>query len=159
MTIKIFVSHKNEDAYLAKGVADTIKKMGVAVYIDEYDPDIVNALDLADYFKKTIRDCTHLLAVVSEQTRLSWWVPFEIGLASAAECPLATFLERDVRLPGYLRSWPCVRRLEDLRTYLEVGRLLEEKVLLNEDMRKASASEKTLYFRQFNKELKKRLAP
>ena len=74
-----------------------------------------------------------LLAIVTENTPLSWWVPFEIGVARETDSLIATFLEVNrvstvkVELPSYLKKWPILtsttslqiwaRRLTDAAVY------------------------------------------
>jgi hypothetical protein len=59
---------------------------------------------------------------VSEATRTSWWVPWEIGIASEKDFPLATFAGGTTNLPEYLKKWPYLRSDSDLDLYAEASK-------------------------------------
>jgi hypothetical protein len=46
--------------------------------------------------------------VVSQTTILSWWVPFEIGVATRADRRIATFRRDSAPLPAFLKIWPVL---------------------------------------------------
>lgn len=48
---------------------------------------------------------------------LSWWVPWEIGIATEKDHPIATFAKDDTTLPEYLRKWPYLKNQNDLDVY------------------------------------------
>ena len=57
------------------------------------DPSIYgDGPTLDDHIKGVITSSFSLLAVVSDVTQQSWWVPFEIGIAFDQSCMLATFV-------------------------------------------------------------------
>lgn len=53
--------------------------------------------------------CTHLLALVTDNTKGSWWVPFEVGVARRAPRAISTFTNLLRGLPEYLTEWPVLR--------------------------------------------------
>jgi hypothetical protein len=59
---------------------------------------------------------------VSEATKTSWWVPWEIGIATEKDYPLATFSGGSAALPEYLRKWPYLRSDADLDRYAEASK-------------------------------------
>jgi len=88
-------------------------------YLDVFDVNAAGTGDaLADHVKAEMGNCTQLLAVVSQATQGSWWVPWEIGIATEKDYPLATYVGGGaVSLPDYLRKWPYLQTHVDLDRY------------------------------------------
>jgi hypothetical protein len=57
------------------------------------------------------------MAVVSAATKDSWWVPWEIGMATEKDYPIATYAGDSTPLPQYLKNWPYLRSHSDLDKY------------------------------------------
>ena len=54
---------------------------------------------------KGLKYSTHLLCVVTEKSKESWWIPYEIGFAQANNKKTSSIkLKRAVYLPTYLRA-------------------------------------------------------
>ena len=68
---------------------------------------------------KRIMQCTHLLAIASQTTVQSWWVPFEIGEATIVDRRIATFKIGQTDLPDYLRKWPIMSREPHLDLFIK----------------------------------------
>ncbi len=117
--MKIFISHQRTDSALALGISSRLKlQHGIDSYLDVIDPETPGAGDdLADLIRARLGTCTQLLAVISQATRTSWWVPWEIGVASEKEYPLATYSGGGATPPEYLRKWPYLRSDMDLDHY------------------------------------------
>lgn len=79
--------------------------------------------ELEIYLRCVIRETNTILAIVTENTPLSWWVPFEIGVARETDSQIATFLEvnrysrNKVELPSYLRKWPILATTRSLQAW------------------------------------------
>lgn len=121
--MKIFISHKDVDALVAKRVADRLRIYhNIPSYLDSIDPHLYSrGEDLADYLRGRLGDCTQLLAVISETTKASQWVPWEIGVATEKEYPLATFSDGTVP-PEFLTKWPYMRTEAQLDAYAEASK-------------------------------------
>src|SRR6266851_8187582 len=120
MTIKVFISHKKEDAEQAAAVAAHLTAGGLSVYLDVIDGQLgKSGPDLADYIRAQLDNCTQLLAVISAQTQASWWVPWEIGVATEKERFLASFVSGNATVPEYLAKWPYLRTRADLDKYVQ----------------------------------------
>ena len=108
----VFVSHKNEDQHTAEQVAKKIAQSGLKVYLDVWDESVDgDGPELVDYIESVIECCSSLIAVVSQNTVTSWWVPLEIGIATAEDLYLGTYLMSSGvkrRLPSYLWKWPVL---------------------------------------------------
>jgi hypothetical protein len=94
-----------------------------------------------------------LLAVVTENTKGSWWVPFEIGTAREMPRVISSFTPLPDRssyswqetLPEYLLEWPRLRSDSDIdvfaREYKRQSLLLEKSIgLENFSQRSASVN-------------------
>src|SRR5258708_5435074 len=108
---KIFISHKNEDSELATEIGFRLSNIhGIQVYLDTIDRRLSESgVDLADYLRAKLEECTQLLAVMTQRTKVSWWVPWEIGVATEKRRFLASYVEDLVDPPEYLRKWPYLR--------------------------------------------------
>lgn len=122
--MKVFVSHQKADSVLASSVAGRLKAVhGIDCYLDVIDPDGSKAGEnLGDYIREQLGRCTQLLAVVSTNTKTSWWVPWEIGIATEKHQPIATYAGDNAPLPEYLRKWPYLRSQSDLDAYATVSK-------------------------------------
>lgn len=124
--MKIFISHKKEDGSRALLVKGALDKKGVPSYLDVLDNDTANdGKALTDHIKTNLNSCTDVIVVMTESTKKSWWVPFEIGMSAQKDMPTASFLSSDVELPDYLSYWPRLKYVEDIATYVDVRRSFE----------------------------------
>ncbi|MCA6122112.1 toll/interleukin-1 receptor domain-containing protein [Bradyrhizobium sp. WSM 1704] len=131
MPVKVFISHKKEDAEQAKLISAHLVANGLTVYLDVIDAQLgKSGPDLADYIRGQMEKCTQLLAVISAQTQASWWVPWEIGVATEKERFLASFVSGNATVPDYLAKWPYLRTKADLDIYVRESKRAE---LLVED--------------------------
>ena len=118
-SIDVFISHKQEDASIAVHVGDVLYEEGLHSYLDVWDPSLDSARDLEARILDKIQASGALLAVITSKTKLSWWVPFEIGIARSSELQIASLVRlaygetRD--LPDYLDSWPKMASEPELR--------------------------------------------
>ena len=128
-----FISHKGDDTDIAEEVGDILYENGLNAYLDRWDPEVDgDSLELEVHLRKLIRETISLVAVVTEHTPTSWWVPFEVGVARETESQIATFLSVNefsrnvVDLPSYLMAWPIMTSDAELSawatTLLELNR-------------------------------------
>ncbi|MFC6121025.1 toll/interleukin-1 receptor domain-containing protein [Phytobacter sp. SCO41] len=121
--IKVFISHQHSDSALARDIEQRLKNTHrIDCYLDLIDTNISDGEDLARYIKDRLSSCTQLLAVISERTRESWWVPWEIGVASEKDYPLATYAGGSIIPPEFLKKWPYLRNQQELDYYAEVSK-------------------------------------
>lgn len=64
---------------------------------------------------------------MSNITKFSQWVPFEVGMAAQKDMPTATFLKEDVSLPDYLQYWPRLKKSTDIREYVSARNDVERE--------------------------------
>jgi len=144
VAIKVFISHKLEDAGQAKLISDRLRNVhNVDTYLDVLDPTIGrNGEELAQYVRERLASCTQLLAVISPLTKDSWWVPWEIGVASEKEYPLATY-GGAATLPDFLKRWPVLRNEQHLDAYARSSKSADSNRVLLERTVTASTARKS----------------
>jgi hypothetical protein len=139
LAIKVFISHQKSDTALSRKLADRLRlRHQIESYLDDIDPYIGGPVErLADHIRREMGSCTQLLAVVSPTTPLSQWVPWEIGVATEKDFPLATYSPHDAIPPEFLRKWPYLRSEVDLDHYAVVSKqtastLMQKRQTLSE---------------------------
>ncbi len=126
---KVFISHKNTDSLLAKKVAGRVQYNGLNTYLDTIDDLLIkDGPDLADHLLRRMSECDQLIAVVSQQTMNSWWVPWEIGVGSEKSFRMASFSRSSVSLPSYLKKWPELHTDQDVDLYCKFSKATERSV-------------------------------
>lgn len=126
--MEIFISHKQEDSDIAYQIANELKLCNVACYLDLLDESITqNGKDLTDHIRESLNKCSDIIVVMSSITRLSQWVPFEVGMAAQIDMPTATFLKENVILPDFLRYWPRLKKVSDIRKYVSASNDVDQE--------------------------------
>jgi hypothetical protein len=104
----VFVSHKREDEGMARAVADALTAFEIDVWLDLDELGFPEPASKQEHQRLTLaieaglNASSHLLALITENTKGSWWVPFEIGTCRAKNKPLAFLLHAEVReIPSY----------------------------------------------------------
>lgn len=127
--IKVFISHQAADSTIAERISRRLKEIhSISSYLDIIDPGIKYGDDLSAHIQTEMGKCTQLLAVVSDNTRQSWWVPWEIGVATEKYYPLATFLSNVTSTPEYLRKWPHLYTDRDLDYYADASKYADRSL-------------------------------
>lgn len=104
----VFISHKREDSQLALQVGELLRDMEIDIWLDLHELHAAQPTKpseekvLAEAIEAGIANSTHLLALITVQTKGSWWVPYEIGSARSGGSELAFLLHKDVpSMPSY----------------------------------------------------------
>ncbi len=156
--MKIFISHKKEDELVAMQIAIRLKKANVEYYLDVLDPTIAGSGErLTEHIKNSLGTCTAINVVMSEKTKYSQWVPFEVGMAARTDMPTATYLSREVALPDFLSYWPRLRSVDDIDTYIRVRNATKEQMTKQYGSYMTASSHKSIETRTFYSNLKKEL--
>jgi hypothetical protein len=108
--VPVFISHRTADDALARTVHDRLTRVhNIKCYLDDLDRQTKQTAITALIVSR-IRECTNLLALVTPNTKGSWWVPFEIGTAREAPRMITSFTNlAPQELPEYLSEWPVLR--------------------------------------------------
>jgi hypothetical protein len=88
----VFISHRLADLDVATAVGRYLTDIvGVDIYLSESDEHLQEALRKGDhekivqYIEVGIASSTHLLGILSNRTKGSWWVPFRIWSGETAK--------------------------------------------------------------------------
>lgn len=126
--IKVFISHKQEDSYTANKIANELKAMSIPYYLDILGfAATMNGKELTNHIKKNLNDCTDIIVIMSDSTRYSQWVPFEVGVSAQNDMPTATFLQGNIPLPDFLAYWPRLKQPSDIRKYIAARREVQRE--------------------------------
>ena len=121
--MKFFISHKQEDAATALLIEMELRKQGIPAYLDVLDSAVTSSgREMTEHIKEKINDCTDIIVIMSQLTRLSQWVPFEVGIAAQRDLPTATFLRADIQVPEFLEYWPRLKYTSDILKYVAAKR-------------------------------------
>ena len=127
--MKVFISHKNEDSAQALDLQTAFTKNGVTSYLDVLDSSINSGgKSLTDHIKENLNSCTDIIVIITDNTKYSWWVPFEVGMSAQVDMPTASFLKAEVILPSYLSYWPRLKTITDVDKYVAVRKQIEQQM-------------------------------
>ncbi|RGH56088.1 TIR domain-containing protein [Ruminococcus sp. AM36-18] len=128
--MKVFISHKDIDYGIAIQVQNILKKNQVEAYLDVLDNSITGTGEkLTKHIKGKLNECSDILVVMSENTKSSWWVPFEIGMAAQKDLPTVSYLQSGIMLPDYLSYWPRLKCNADIVKYIQARNKVKNQML------------------------------
>lgn len=89
---RLFISHRQKDEIRAREIAGIAQKVGFQYWLDVLDPDLLSiaatatptpqqSLRLAVLIEVALVNSTHILALMTANTKGSMWVPYEYGRA------------------------------------------------------------------------------
>jgi hypothetical protein len=110
------------DRAYAININTRLIQANIKTYLDVLDAESQTTDDITGVITRNISECTHLLAVVSEKTALSWWVPFEIGEATITNRRICSFKTGPTELPLYLDKWPKLSSDRDIEFFIDAYR-------------------------------------
>ncbi|KTB79740.1 toll/interleukin-1 receptor domain-containing protein [Pseudomonas syringae] len=114
----VFISYRHTDREQALAINTRLKQANINTYLDVLDVESQSTEDITEVITRNITKCTHLLAVVSERTAQSWWVPFEIGEATISNRRICSFRTGVTELPQYLEKWPKMTKDTDIDLFI-----------------------------------------
>jgi len=114
-TERVFISHRSFDKPLATAAAALFESLGVHYWFDREDEDTHRAAALGmagdqalvHAIERGIKHSSRVLGLLSDSTRGSWWVPYEIGASRALGRSVSFLVLASIRgmdaLPEYVR--------------------------------------------------------
>ena len=118
----VFISYRHMDRAHAIHINTRLIQANIKTYLDVLDAESQTTDDITGVITRNISECTHLLAVVSEKTALSWGVPFEIGEATITNRRICSFKTGPTELPLYLDKWPKLSSERDIEFFIDAYR-------------------------------------
>ncbi len=78
----VFISHKHDDLNVIKGFLGFLKNMGVATYIDSFDPTMPGYTcgKTAERIKERIMQCDKFMLLATDNAITSKWCNWELGI-------------------------------------------------------------------------------
>ena len=153
--MKVFISHKKEDSVQALLMKMAFERNSVEAYLDVLDNSInLGGKELTEHIKNQLNSCTDIIVIMSNKTKDSWWVPFEIGMSAQVDMPTATFLSGDVLLPSYLSYWPRLKTTEDVKKYVSVRKRVSAEIMSRYGMSSRKKEEVHLFYETLKRELR-----
>lgn len=146
----VFISHKKEDKGKAIGIKEYFEKKGVPSWLDAHDETLQKLPKgkITKHIQGQLSKCTHVLAVFSNVTKHSYWVPFELGMAYQGNKSIATVKIEEVAHPEYLSEFPILKfTTNDLDIFVDLYK--NDQTLtksLNEKIATASSTAKADVF-------------
>lgn len=124
--ICVFISHKKEDQYIAIELGNFLtEQLGVDIYLDVFDSDLREAVSVEND-AKIVASITNglklsqlLLCIISDKTKFSWWVPYEIGVADNAGIKIASIKTKQIDdFPSFLKTKTALNNLSELVEFI-----------------------------------------
>lgn len=110
----IFISHQKDDENTALELKKQIEAKEIFCYLASTDDMIKGDPGYLGYhIESEMSGCRALIVIISKNTVQSWWVPFEIGLASGKGLYIGCLLKEEVELPSYLKQCKIFRELTE----------------------------------------------
>lgn len=157
----VFISHRTADDHLAQQVHDRLTYThGIKCYIDDIDHQLLglSERELTKRLVDTVNKCSNLLAVVTVNTRSSWWIPYEVGVAKQAPRIITSMTNlQDQDLPEYLIEWPRLRGNQAIDDYAAMYKAQQRAILENVMKKTASAASSLSTVDRFHRQLKAQL--
>ncbi|MDF1738625.1 MAG: toll/interleukin-1 receptor domain-containing protein [Verrucomicrobiales bacterium] len=135
----VFISYSRRDKNQALEAANSVKGLGIDIYFDENDYMLQVADEKEEHGKVVsciedgLSNSAALLGIVTENTKESWWVPYEIGNASGRQKPHAHLITGEVtHLPSYIKASTILPDMNTLDRWLlnTLETKLDQKELL-----------------------------
>ena len=84
ITKRVFISHRQIDKNIAIDIANTLSLHNINYWLDVLDPQLSgnqsqNATAIANIIEMALLNCTHVLAVMTDNSLGSNWIPYEYG--------------------------------------------------------------------------------
>ena len=121
----VFILHSHLDRDKAREIAGALRASRVDYYLDEEDegPQIATEAEkhaiIVQRIEAGLEACTHLLGIITENTKSSWWVPYEIGSATGHGRNCAHLIDAEVeQLPSYIQAATIVPDRHALQDWL-----------------------------------------
>ncbi|EGU0149837.1 toll/interleukin-1 receptor domain-containing protein [Vibrio parahaemolyticus] len=154
----VFISYRHSDRTTAFQVNAELQQAGIKTYMDVFDAESQSTENITAVITKNVAECTHLIAVISGQTALSWWVPFEIGEATISATRIASYRVGYTHLPEYLEMWPQMTNSSHLALFISEYKKEQSTALNNKRMFESAGSVGTYSADTFHKTLKNRIS-
>lgn len=135
----VFISYKSEDVEYAKAINDYLNyEAEINTYFDENDAVLKAEANrgndelIVASIKRGLKCSSHLLCLVTDKTRVSWWVPYEIGFADSENKKITSLKFKDIDdVPSFLKINDVIDNVDQFLIFVsklyKYGELLANK--------------------------------
>jgi hypothetical protein len=83
----IFLSHSHSDSDIIKEIIGFFLAIDIYIYVDWLDPTMpaITSVETAKKIKSKIRECDKFVILLTENSKNSKWVPWELGWADGVK--------------------------------------------------------------------------
>lgn len=115
----VVISYRHQDRLDAFIINERLKLEGITTRLDLFDGNTEQSTDtISELLCHSISNCTHLIAVLSQENADNWWVPFQIGAATQHNRRVSLLQCGESPLPDYLEKWPIMRAREHIDLFV-----------------------------------------
>ncbi|MFK8330937.1 TIR domain-containing protein [Pseudomonas sp. BJa5] len=115
----VFISYRHQERLDAFIINERLKLEGIPTHLDLFDSGTHQTTDdISGQVSRNLSNCTHLIAVLSQENADAWWVPFQLGAATLTHRRASLFQCGESPLPGYLEKWPIMSSREHIDLYV-----------------------------------------
>ncbi len=123
----IFLSHISIDKPAAVSIGEYItSRADIDIYLDIYDDELQLAVQnndataITQKIERGISASSHAMCLISENTKSSWWVPYELGFAKKSNKQLSSLMLKNVNeIPAFLQISTIIKGTRTLNAYLD----------------------------------------
>ena len=122
----MFISHKKENQHIAIELGKYLtEQLDVDIYLDLFDSELREAVSVENDAKivasviNGLKLSQILLCIISDKTGLSWWIPYEIGMADNAGIKIASIKTKNIDdFPSFLKIKTALNNLTELTEFI-----------------------------------------
>lgn len=101
----VFISHRTADDAKAQALARRLlTRHNIRCYLDHFDPEARSTSEITSLIVGRINLCTHLMALVTDATVGSWWVPLKLAWLGRAIAGLQVLTTARLNCPSFSPS-------------------------------------------------------
>src|ERR1039458_6772162 len=116
MSRQIFISYSHVDASFVAELTALLKEAKVLYFLDRKDIDW--GAPITPKVQSGLASSSAVLVIISEHSRNSEWVPYEVGYATALRIQVLPFLTTPtIALPNFLRELNAISSIDQFKTH------------------------------------------
>lgn len=115
----VVISYRHQQRLDAFILNERLKLEGIVTYLDLFDCDTGQTTDdISGLIRQNVSNCTHLIAVLSQENAENWWLPFQLGAATLKNRRVSLLQCGESPLPSYLEKWPIMSLREHIDLFV-----------------------------------------
>lgn len=118
--MSVFIGYRHADRPQALQVRKQLRRAGIKTRMEVMDFESLSTLHVTETITDQLRDCTHVILMMSHISARRWWIPFYIGEATSQDRRICVYRVSDDALPEYLQHWPTFSRAQQLDFLIEI---------------------------------------